>query len=441
MIMLQACFIRVEVKKRELISRTDLAIEMVRRGVPVILGECYNLNDLKKIGIDKGYYFGKCAQPSLLKNLKPLLDRGWSFGALDEEGLLPDSLESFAMNRFSNETAEIFNDFFFFGKEQKEYFDKIFGPRESFVVSGNPRTDMWRSKYYGLHNQSIQDIKKLYKNYILIPLNFGRYTTKGLQTSSSQEEIRSKKLLIEKSEFLFDNFCKLAERVANETNINVIMRPHPSDDSQLIKSLMIKHGVKSNIVECISSNDVFPWISAAKLLFHNCCTTSIEAGFSDTPVFTYAPLNTSLYQDSQVNNLFPTVNTHDEALSILTTDLNDEVKEFKPKLLDWRRLSQKYLNKTSIFIADRILQRNKFEQYQQRKKFSKLIDFERISYEFRAGISSFIGRRQRRVYLDKFPRTNINEVKNIVNHICKYRNYIEQPKVMAINSRLFCLLP
>ena len=37
--MLEACFIRVEIKKRELISRTDLAIEMVRRGVPVILGE------------------------------------------------------------------------------------------------------------------------------------------------------------------------------------------------------------------------------------------------------------------------------------------------------------------------------------------------------------------------------------------------------------------
>ena len=90
--MLEACYIRVEVKKRELISRTDLAIEMVRRGVPVILGEVYSSDELEKIGVDQGYLFGKCAQPDTLSKFRPLLDLGWTFGALDEEGLLPDTL-------------------------------------------------------------------------------------------------------------------------------------------------------------------------------------------------------------------------------------------------------------------------------------------------------------------------------------------------------------
>ena len=103
--LLKACFIRVEVKKREFVSRLDLAIEMVRKGVPVIIGECYDSNELLKLGIDKGYFFGKCAQTYTLNIFKPLLDHGWSFGALDEEGLLPDNLEIFATGRFSSKSA------------------------------------------------------------------------------------------------------------------------------------------------------------------------------------------------------------------------------------------------------------------------------------------------------------------------------------------------
>ena len=45
----------------------------------------------------------------------------------------------------------------------KEAFDKIFGSRDSFIVSGNPRTDMWQANCYGLHNQTTQDIKKKYR--------------------------------------------------------------------------------------------------------------------------------------------------------------------------------------------------------------------------------------------------------------------------------------
>ena len=99
--MLEAGFIRVEVKKRELISRTDLAIEMARKGIPVILGEAYSNDEFEKIGINKGYFFGKCAQTHTVNHFRPLLERGWVFGALDEEGLLPVNLERFARYRFS----------------------------------------------------------------------------------------------------------------------------------------------------------------------------------------------------------------------------------------------------------------------------------------------------------------------------------------------------
>ena len=72
-----------------------------------------------------------------LSHFRPLLDRGWTFGALDEEGLLPVNLERFAKYRFSTESAKVFDDVFFFGEAQKNIFEDIYGTNDSFVVSGN----------------------------------------------------------------------------------------------------------------------------------------------------------------------------------------------------------------------------------------------------------------------------------------------------------------
>lgn len=447
--LLQTCFIRVEVKKRELVSRIDLAIEMVKRGVPVIIGECSDPKVLLKLGIDKGYFFGKCAQPNLLDIFKPLLDSGWIFGALDEEGLLPDNSELFARERFSPTAADTFKDVFFFGDDQKEAFERIFGPRDSFVVSGNPRTDMWQSNCYNLYDSLTQDIKKKYGDFILLPLNFACYTNNQKFKGGSETQIRTSlkdlelsfKAMQDRAEFIFDNLCKLAERFANEEKIKVIMRPHPSDDLQTVKKLMFKHGVRSNLVKCISSNEVFPWISAAKILFHNCCSTSLEAAFSGTPVVTYAPSNVAYLLNSEINNLFPVAKSYEDALAFLSSSKNNIPSDFKDRVASWRSLSLKNSGKTASFIANRILQRNKFEPPKNFKTYKKSIDFKRLKNEVKAKLALMSGRRQNQVYLDKFPSTNIKEIRDIVHHIYKHRNYNNLPKINSINSRLFSITP
>lgn len=434
--MSQICFINVEIKKREFVSRIDLAIELVKRGVNVFLGECYDLNILEKLGSKNSYILGKCAQPETLSKFNPLFKKGWKFGALDEEGLLPDSLKSFADQRFSFEVAKTCKDFFFFGQKQKEAFDKIFGSRDSFIVSGNPRTDMWQANCYGLHNQTTQDIKKKYGNFFLLPLNFGYYTEEAIRNDKGYS-----KILGEKSEFLFDRFCKLAEKFAKVQKCNVIMRPHPTDDPKEIRRLMNKHGVKSNLVHCNDSYDVFPWISAARALFHNCCTTSLEAGFCGTQVVTYAPSNISLLNEDGVNKLFPIAKTFEEVLVLLSQSKNFDknISSFKSKVEDWGYLSQEYSGHTSSFIAEKITQRNIFKATYHNKKSTKQVDTKRLKNEIIATLISFFGKNHRKVILDKFPRTSSEEVHNIVDHICKYRGYKDSPLVRSINSHLFNL--
>lgn len=432
--MSQICFINVEIKKREFVSRIDLAIELVRRGVNVILGECYNIKILEKLGSKNSYILGKCAQPETISKFNPLLKQGWKFGALDEEGLLPDSLKSFADQRFSFEVAKTCKEFFFFGQKQKNSFDKIFGSIDSFITAGNPRIDMWQANCYGLHNQTTQIIKRKFGDFFLMPLNFGYYTEDAFINDKAYS-----KVLAEKSEFLFDNFCKLAEKFAKEQKCNVIMRPHPTDDPKAIKRLMNKHGIKSNLVHCIESYDVFPWISAARVLIHNCCTTSLEAGFCGTNVVTYAPSNMSLLDEDDVNKLFPIAKTYDEVLVLLSKfeNTNKNILSFKSKIEDWGHLSLEHIGNTSSFISEKITQRNTFQATNPNKKLKKHIDTTRLKNEIMSIIFSFLGKNHRKVILDKFPRTSLAEVSNIVDHICKYRGYNERPLVRSINSHLF----
>ena len=58
-----------------------------------------------------------------------------------------------------------------------------------------------------------------------------------------------------------------------------------------------------------------------------------------------------------------------------------------------------------------------------------------------AYLSSLAGNNDRKVLLNKFPRTSIEEIKNIVDHICRYRGYKNSPNITSINSRLFTLSP
>ncbi|MDC0420422.1 hypothetical protein OAM40_00550 [Gammaproteobacteria bacterium] len=445
--MLEACFIRVEVKKRELISRTDLAIEMVRKGVPVILGEVLSANELEKIGVSKGYMFGKCAQPQTLSHFRPLLDRGWAFGALDEEGLLPVNLERFAKYRFSMESAEVFDDVFFFGEAQKNIFEDIYGTNDSFVVSGNPRTDMWQANCYDIHQETMGKIKESYGDFILIPLNFSLYTNKERNTVLSDDHLKYKQSIAKNSEILFDSFCKLAERLAIEADINVVMRPHPADDPDTVKDLMFKHGVRSDRVSCIGTNEVFPWISASKLVIHNCCTTSLEAGFLGTPVVTYAPYGIFLLEDDKdglhqhINKLFPVAASPDDIINILVMNQNFNSEEFHLQISNWKRLNLNHSGNISAFIANRILERHAFSPRFDKLRLSSRRDFKRIKNEIVSRASSVLGNTQRSVFLHKFPRTSAQEVETIVHNICKYRGYHNRPKVIAINSRLFGLLP
>ena len=170
---------------------------------------------------------------------------------------------------------------------------------------------MWEANCYGLYQQIMKNIKNNFGDFVLLPMNFGNYTISSRHFAYKNGTIDSrKKTLAENSEFLFDKFCKLAEKIATEAKMNVIIRPHPSDEPKFLKKLLIKHGINSKLVKCINLYDSFPWVSAANILIHNCCTTSLEAAFCGTKVLSFTPSKISLYQDDEINSLFPNIKNY-----------------------------------------------------------------------------------------------------------------------------------
>ena len=145
--------------------------------------------------------------------------------------------------------------------------------------------------------------------------------------------------------------------------------------------------------------------------------------------------------NDEINNLFPVAKSYEDALGFISNSKYTISSDFKDRVASWRSLSLENSGKTASFIANRILQRNKFQTPQNFKTYKKSIDFNRLKSEVKGKLASLIGRRQNRVYLDKFPSTNIEEVINIVRHIYKHRNYNKLPKVKSINSRLFSISP
>lgn len=436
--MLEACFIRVEVKKRELVSRIDLALELVRLGIPVIIGEVYDTDDLSGLGINQGYIFGKCAQSSTLLKFSSLLDTGWKIGAIDEEGLLPNSLAEFSEQRFSKESAERYSDVFFFGEIQKRVFEQTYGTHDGFFVSGNPRIDMWRSHCYGIHEDRAQKLRTEIGRYSLFPLNFGYYTNSALRERATQGDLRETHGdLVGRSEFLFSAFCNLATEIVENSDCKVVFRPHPSDSLADIGALLSKHNVRSDKVICDNRFDVFPWIDAADSLVHNCCTTSLEAGFNATPVATYSPEGVALYSESAVNDFFQVYDSPQALTADISTGLVFDEARFLSAVDAWPNLCHTTQMQSSSVIANRIISRHTFAP--KSLNIRARPDMRRAKRELICWVFSAFGDKSRQVFLDKFPPTPLGEIQDIIEKILLFRNSSMQTKVSAINSRLFAI--
>jgi surface carbohydrate biosynthesis protein len=161
-------YIPVEIYRRELNGMLILAITAAQSGWSVLLGGKRAIMPyLNKL--PEGIVLVKSVVPGEYANLKKIKNEGHKITSLDAEGLILTQGPTGATERYSEQTIELADALFFWGKRQlrvaKYDFPSI---QKRAHVTGSPIFDFWRyRKFFPAHTK-----KKLEKKCILIATSF-----------------------------------------------------------------------------------------------------------------------------------------------------------------------------------------------------------------------------------------------------------------------------
>jgi surface carbohydrate biosynthesis protein len=297
-------YIPVEIKSRELYSKILLAKYAVQKGFNVILGR---KNEINKIvtKMPPGIYYGL----GVVKNLEPfykrLSEQGHFIVVNDEEGLVTFSDEMYLSSKVSSETLKSVDLLIAWGKEN---FNVISTGRPEITpkiyTAGNPRFDLLKPRFSGVYDPEIKEIRKKYKQFVLVCTSFASCNHYICGTDYVQQLIDKKVLISEDSINIYKRYHQIKTNTLKSfldaipliakayPATDVVIRPHPSESSNPYIALVKKY----RNVYLEDKFSVHPWILSAKAVIHHYCTTSIEAFSAKTPSFAFRPEQDSVIE-------------------------------------------------------------------------------------------------------------------------------------------------
>ena len=141
-------YLPIEILNRELDSKLLIAMECASKGMKVYSGRLtdYLLRDFFTPGI----ILQKSITPSpaRLKELMYYRKKNFIITSLDEEVGLVEQDNNYVRRRYSNESVELTDRIFTWGKFDYDNLTKKFTKhKKKFIKSGNPRIDFWRDDF------------------------------------------------------------------------------------------------------------------------------------------------------------------------------------------------------------------------------------------------------------------------------------------------------
>ena len=277
----------LEIKHREFHSKIFLASKILEKtNFQIVIGEkskVYNIfkkNEevylLSKGGPKPGFRFEK-------RNYKKNY-----LGILDEEGPILNLDVNEKKTRLHKHILNNIDDYFLWGiqdlKKNKFLFRKY---NKKLQLFGHPKFDILKNKSIKFYENDIHKIKKKFKNFILVSSSFpvdqvmptksfNKFRFQNFEMGKNRDKIISKfnKYL----NFEKENYLKLIDLLINfaklNPDINIIFRPHPRQNINLVKKRF--KPINKNI-KIIYEGVITPWIAASDLYIHSGCTSVLEA--------------------------------------------------------------------------------------------------------------------------------------------------------------------
>ncbi len=198
--------------------------------------------------------------------------------------------------RYSNQSLELADRVFTWGKfDYNNLCKKFKNYKKKFILSGNPRLDFWTKNFDFFFEK-----KKLkYKDYILFSLNFSFLVSKKefnkylifLKDSDYvnrgfgiKEAIKQRK----DSYKMFKKFSELITTLSRQTNLKIIVRPHPTDKLKNYNFLK-----KYKNVKVVKEGSISEWIYFSRVVVHSGCTGGLEASVRGKPTISYLPFKST----------------------------------------------------------------------------------------------------------------------------------------------------
>lgn len=274
-------YIILEVKDRELLAKSLLALQLSNLNYSVVLGKKNNLYNYSKY-FQTGLFFFKGMGAKNIKPMKMLKSLGHKIVGFDEEGLIAYQYQLMEQ-RVNKECIDLVEKFFTHGKNQTDNTIKIYEKyKEKISEIGNVRFDLLKKEYNNFYNDEVEEIKKKYGKFIFIPSIFSRLHLgmPDVPPSWGRDYMQSnyddqKNLEIKLKEFLsvFPNKYK---------DIKILVKPHPLGSKEYWKDIIQKINCK-NLLLADAKFSTNAYLLACEFSVSSNCTTAIESFFLEKP--------------------------------------------------------------------------------------------------------------------------------------------------------------
>lgn len=291
-------YIPVEIGARELESKLLLALKGLQKNFKIILGRKSPLISLLKHSPPGVFLSIWGAHKNFKQTFSEIRKSGHVIAAMDEEGLITLSDNSYVRIKLDQGTLDMIDVFFTWGRVQQEKFKKARNSNyQKFIMAGNPRMELLSSIFDPLYEDEIYQIKSRLGSFLLIVSSFGfanhfdgseiyfnNLKSSGVIRDKREEDIFKEYLEFQKKNF--HGFIELTQALAERfPKLNIVYRKHPAENPDILKKYFQQH--RNIIIE--SSNSIVPWIKASTLVIHNYCTSALEAKLSGIQTLAYRP--------------------------------------------------------------------------------------------------------------------------------------------------------
>jgi len=304
-------YIPIETKVRELQGKLLLAAVAAEAGLRTIVGHKDEVFSIARKG-PRGHIFNFGLSRNFAAMSRRYRQLGHKVVSIDEEGLVTLRDELYVRYRVSPETLRELEMFFCWGEKQAALVrEQAADAGCKVLVTGNPRFDMFRPEFRSLMKSEVESIRNKYGSYILVNTNFGssnhvqgksyslsQLTKKGWMGTPEDESYHCGRIGFQ--ETIIQHFKTTLPILGRKfPDLNVIVRPHPSESHALWREA----AALCENVHVVHEGTVTPWIMGAEAIIHNGCTTAIEAFLLGIPAIAYRPLKDNKYETRLPNEL------------------------------------------------------------------------------------------------------------------------------------------